>query len=79
MSVKASCQREEGWSYGVKLIKYMKMTSFQGLSGNIQFDRNTGYRKNFTLYIVDKTKFGVDLVAYIYITQIILLVSYKKI
>lgn len=59
-----SCQRETPWSFGEEFMRNLKMSQFNGLSGYIQFDPNTGYRTNLTLSIVDKTKTGVDLVGY---------------
>lgn len=57
-----SCQKEEPWQFGSEFMKYLKMSNFNGLSGHIEFDQRTGYRKNVTFSIVDKTKSGVDLV-----------------
>jgi len=39
------------------------MSNVQGLSGNIEFDQQTGFRKNLSLHIVDLSKRGVSLVA----------------
>ncbi|CAF0769478.1 unnamed protein product [Brachionus calyciflorus] len=61
---KASCESETPWLYGTEFMKHMKNMKFNGLSGNIEFDVYTGYRKNLTLCIVDKTRTGVDLVGY---------------
>jgi hypothetical protein len=61
-SPSVSCQKETPWPFGSEFIKYLKMGNFSGLSGNVEFDNATGYRTNFKLSIVDKTKTGVDLV-----------------
>ena len=57
-----SCQKETPWLFGPEFIRFLKMSSFKGLSGQIEFDSFTGFRNNLTLSIVDKTKIGVDLV-----------------
>ncbi len=57
-----SCEKEIVWPFGSELLKLMKMSNFNGLSGHIEFDSLTGSRSNITLAIVDKTKTGVDLV-----------------
>lgn len=63
-SSSVSCQRETPWLFGVQLTKYLKMNKFNGLSGYIEFDPNTGLRTNLTLCIVDRTKTSVDLVRF---------------
>jgi hypothetical protein len=63
-SPSVSCQKEEPWLFGSEFMKYMKMNSFTGLSGNVEFDQMTGFRTNLTLSIVDKTRSGVDLIGY---------------
>ena len=63
-SPKISCESGDPWLDGRYLMNHLKMNNFKGLSGNIQFDQQTGYRKNLTLAIVDKTKSGVDLFGY---------------
>lgn len=59
-----SCQRETEWAFGPELVKYLRMSKFNGLSGHIEFDQRTGFRTNLTLSIVDKTRTGVDMVGY---------------
>jgi hypothetical protein len=59
-----SCKKDTSWLFGSEFMKFLKMSSFHGLSGYIEFDQLTGYRKNITLSIVDRTKKGVDLVGY---------------
>lgn len=56
-----SCKTETPWSFGSQLIKYLKMSNFNGLSGHIEFDE-AGLRTNLTISIVDRTKNSVDLV-----------------
>ncbi|CAF0769509.1 unnamed protein product [Brachionus calyciflorus] len=63
-SPKASCETETPWNFGQKFMEYLKKTKFVGLSGNIEFDRATGYRTNLTLSIIDKNKSGVELVGF---------------
>ena len=57
-----SCSNDKPWMFGAEFIKYLKLSNFKGLSGHMEFDQKTGYRKNLKLSIVDKTKTGVDLV-----------------
>ena len=63
-SPKISCETGSPWLDGPYLMKHLKMNNFKGLSGNFDFDVKTGYRKNVTIGIVDKTKSGVDLFGY---------------
>ncbi|XP_067118229.1 glutamate receptor 1-like isoform X2 [Centruroides vittatus] len=42
------------WEHGEKIINFMKKTEIKGLTGNISFDEY-GYRKNFTVDIVEMT------------------------
>ena len=62
----ASCANEKPWLFGVDFIKYLKLSNFKGLSGHIEFDQITGYRKKMKFSIVDKTKAGVDLVIFLF-------------
>lgn len=59
-----SCISEKQWSYGPQMLEHFKNIKINGLSGNIEFDTKTGYRKNLTLSIVDRTKNGVELIGY---------------
>ncbi len=43
-------------------MNFIKMTNVNSVTGHIEFDENTGFRKNVSLTLVDKTKYGVDLV-----------------
>lgn len=61
---RASCESEKPWIYGSELMKNLRKTKFNGLSGVVEFDQYTGYRQNIALSIVDKTKIGIDLVGY---------------
>jgi hypothetical protein len=61
-STSVSCQRETPWLFGATLTRYLKMNKFNGLTGNIEFDENTGVRANITLFIVDRTKTSIELV-----------------
>jgi hypothetical protein len=49
----------------------MKLNKMQGLSGQIEIDEKTGYRKNNILSIVDKSRSGVDLVSKFVICDLI--------
>lgn len=59
-----SCATEKQWSYGPEMLEHFKNMKTNGLSGNIEFDKKTGLRKNLTLSIVDRTKNGVELIGY---------------
>jgi hypothetical protein len=61
--VTVSCEDEEPWYFGKTFSSNMKLTKMQGLSGQIEIDERTGYRKNNILSIVDKSRLGVDLVS----------------
>lgn len=58
----ASCSEEKAWRFGVKFAYLMRNNTFDGLSGHIQFDSTNGYRTNFSLLIMDKTKQDVEVV-----------------
>ncbi len=58
-----SCDHELPWEFGESFVTHLKMNKMSGLSGFIEFDQKTGYRKNTTLTIVDKSRNGVDLVS----------------
>ncbi len=62
VSPKVSCEKETKWYFGDDFMNYLKMSKVQGLSGNIEFDQQTGFRKNLTLHVVDLSKRGVSLV-----------------
>jgi hypothetical protein len=61
--VAVSCEEEEPWVFGHKFTSNLKLNKMQGLSGQIEIDDKTGYRKNNILSIVDKSRMGVDLVS----------------
>ncbi len=65
-----SCQKETPWLFGMDFMRFLKMSSFKGLSGNVEFDQTTGYRNNITLSIVDRTRAGVDLVIFCFFSII---------
>ena len=53
---------ENAWSYGEQFMKYLRLSDFNGLTGRIEFNQMTGYRKNITIGIVDLIKDGLSLV-----------------
>ncbi len=60
-----SCDTENPWPYGADFNQYLKLSKFEGISGNIEFDPLTGFRTNLTLSIVDLGKDDlVDLIGY---------------
>ena len=61
-STPGSCEKEIRWNYGIQFMNFIKMTNVNSVTGHIEFDENTGFRKNVSLTLVDKTKYGVDLV-----------------
>ena len=63
------CTGEKSWEHGSSLINYMKLTTFNGLSGMIQFDSQgkifqdtrDKYKKSFkgvSFYVSFCVKFG---------------------
>jgi hypothetical protein len=57
-----SCDTEIPWSNGSLVIEYLKLNTYQGLTGNIEFHRENGLRKNFTLSVVEKFENSIDTV-----------------
>jgi hypothetical protein len=57
-----SCENETEWSMGAEFMEKIFTTKINGRSGAVEFESETGFRKNFTLSIVDRTTSGVDLV-----------------
>ncbi len=56
------CDTERKWSFGKEFMSYMKKTNFTGISGRVNFDKETGYRNNVKLSLVDRISNGLDLV-----------------
>ncbi len=67
-----SCDLETKWIFGKKFMNYLKSNDFIGLSGHIQFSKETGLRSGLKLAIVDKIKNSIDLV------KIYLLLCYTR-
>ena len=61
---RANCKREVSWPFGKKFIKNLKAFKGDSVSGHVEFQKHTGFRKNLTLSLVEKTKKGIDLVFY---------------
>ena len=61
---------EEAWDYGEKFMKYLRLSDFNGLTGRIEFNQMTGYRKNMTIGIVDLIKDGLSLVKFYFVNLI---------
>ncbi|KAG1652212.1 Glutamate receptor ionotropic, kainate 1 [Nymphon striatum] len=53
-----SCDNGSPWAYGNSLINYMKMSSVEGLTGTVSFDRD-GFRSDFKLNIIELTRKGI--------------------
>ncbi|XP_023230158.1 glutamate receptor ionotropic, kainate 2-like isoform X2 [Centruroides sculpturatus] len=53
-----SCDTEKTWPQGMALANAIKRININGLTGNIEFDKN-GYRKDFKLTILDVTHEGL--------------------
>jgi len=53
------CTGEKSWEHGSSLINYMKLTTFNGLSGMIQFD-SQGLRTNFGLDVLELQMTGLE-------------------
>lgn len=47
-----SCSKRRPWPQGKLVVDHMKTLTFKGMTGEIKFDRD-GYRRNFTLDIVE--------------------------
>ncbi len=62
-SSSVNCQDENKWEYGAEFMKFLRQTKISGLSGEIQFDQESGQRKNLTFRIVDLVKTGLSLVS----------------
>ena len=58
----ASCKNDTTWSFGNKLLAYLKMNKLILKSGLIDFDMKTGLRKNLEFYIIDGLNQSKDLV-----------------
>lgn len=64
ISPTGSCESERPWSDGIDFNQYLKLSKFEGVSGNVEFDPQTGFRTNLTMSIVDLGKDDlVDLVS----------------
>ena len=57
------CEPETPWSFGPTIIKHLKSTKMNGLTGHIEFDMASNVRTNLTIPIVDKIRNTVDLVS----------------
>ncbi len=64
VSFSVSCEHETKWEFGKKFNNFLRMSKINGLSGNIEFEPSTGFRKNLIFNIVDMTKNGLSLVSY---------------
>ncbi|KRT86879.1 hypothetical protein AMK59_510 [Oryctes borbonicus] len=57
-----TCPDKRGWNHGSTAINYMKMTSFEGVTGLVKLDAE-GHRKEFTLDILELGEEGLYKVA----------------
>ena len=65
----ASCDTIKPWPPGLELMKLLKSTNLNGLSGNVQFEEKNGLRNNLTISVVDNVRNSLDLVnSYIFFT-----------
>lgn len=64
MPPKVSCLKEEKWAFGPSFKTYLKVANFTGITGEVSFDHDTGFRSSPVLYIVDMSKKGVELLGY---------------
>ena len=58
----ASCDTITPWPPGLELMKLLKSTNLNGLSGNVQFEEKNGLRNNLTISVVDNVRNSLDLV-----------------
>ena len=79
-SPSVSCCKENPWHYGEEFMRYLRLSDFNGLSGRIEFDSTTGFRKNLTIKIVDLIKDGISLVSnlHYYLNEMKLFAYYVK-
>ena len=52
-----SCESETKWTFGQKIMNQLKNNNFTGLTGHVEFDRETGLRTGLKFSIVDKIDF----------------------
>ncbi|XP_064612115.1 glutamate receptor ionotropic, kainate 2-like isoform X2 [Liolophura sinensis] len=55
-----SCSRSDSWKNGNSLLNYMKLMEFDGLSGPVRFDQESGLRTDFSLDIIMLDKKGLQ-------------------
>ena len=58
-----SCESQTKWTLGQNIINQMKNNNFTGLTGHVEFDRETGLRTGLKFSIVDKIKNSIDFVS----------------
>nr|QBB73017.1 ionotropic receptor [Protaetia brevitarsis] len=57
-----ACQDKKGWIHGSTALNYMKMTSFDGITGLVKLD-SEGHRTDFNLDIIELSEDGLVKVA----------------
>jgi hypothetical protein len=58
-----SCESESKWTLGQNIMNQLKNNNFTGLSGHVEFDKETGLRIGFKFSIVDIIKNSIDFVS----------------
>ncbi len=61
-----SCDFEKKWEFGQEFMNYLKNNDFIGLTGRIEFNKETNLRSGFELSIVDKIKNLIYLVSFLF-------------
>ncbi len=61
-----SCDLETKWEFGQEFMNYLKNKDFIGLTGRIEFNKETNLRSGFELSIVDKIKNLIYLVSFLF-------------
>jgi hypothetical protein len=67
-----SCELEAKWLIGQKFINNLKNSNFTGLTGQIEFNKETGLRTRLKLSIGDKIKNSIVLVSKIILKILII-------
>jgi hypothetical protein len=64
-----SCESEAKWLFGQKFMNNLKNSNFTGLTGQIEFNKETGLRTRLKLSIGDKIKNSIVLVSIIVVLK----------
>jgi hypothetical protein len=65
-----SCDLETKWVFGQEFMNYLKNNHFIGLTGQVEFNKETNLRSGFELSIVDKITNLIYLVSVLFFLKI---------